>query len=340
MKINKIITITTVLIISSFSVPLKVVKAETVNHNQIAILSEDNWELIASESGLFTIQMPGNPQQETKNTEILGQPRDWELWQLNADNSTYVLAYIDLSEQDIREASQDTFISLRNSILEPLGLEGLNLDGRSINLNGYPGHEFLGIKSGKLVAIRIYLVGTRLYGLLVSADNTNTIVHYLNSFQVEPRWNAFTSKTGNFDIQLPETPTEEIEKVEVGGDELVWNLLVSRDFTLQKNQQEDIENLYSVGYADIPKNLSQEDSQQLLQTIGISILDRFNLQPLKDSGREINHHNHSGLEFIGIENGRIFAVRIYQVDNRLYGLFTSSNELTKIEKFLQSFQLL
>ncbi|ELR99478.1 hypothetical protein [Gloeocapsa sp. PCC 73106] len=305
-----------------------------------SITTQNNWEIIQSEVGLFTIQMPSEPQQQTKTTEILGQVREWQLWQIKEESDLYAVAYLELSPTEIAEGSIDAFTSLKMSILEPLNLDELNLDGRSIYLNGYPGMEFIGIQSGKIVAIQIYLVGERLYGILVKSDDINIITQYFNSFQVEPFWESVISESGNFEIKLPELPTEETSILPIGEKELIWNLYRATDLTLGASKEEQAENIYGVGYAELPENWNQQERDNLLNRVGISLLERFNLQLLGNSGREITHAEHSGVEFMGIKNGKIFALRVYEVNNRLYTLFTASNELIKVEKFFQSFQLL
>jgi hypothetical protein len=99
------------------------------------------------------------------------------------------------------------------------------------------------------------------------------------------------------------------------------------------------ENLYAVGYADLPPEWNRQDTENVLSQVAPTLLKRLNLQLLSDSGREIVLNGNPGREFLGIRDGRIFAIRLYRVEGRVYGLFTVSDGVTDVERFFSSFEL-
>lgn len=311
------------------------------------IKTAETWQLWQSTSGLFSLQMPGTPETETRNTNILGSDRQWQLFHLESEGNQYLAAYMDLSPAEIEQGSQDSLASFKKHILEPLELDSIDLKGRKIYHQGYPGREFLGIKSDKIVAIRIYLVEQRLYGLLVASDELDEIQRYLNSFQVASIWESFQSQSGNFSVTLPTTPREEQETLVVGEKQLDWKLLRAVDvdyvrILAQNNpvQNVETENLYGVSYTELPEDWQQQDSEALLQKVSSALLNQLNLTTLDNGGRPITLETYNGREFLGIVGDRIFAVRVYQVEQRLYGLYAVSNQLQHIARFFDSFELL
>lgn len=338
MKINKFLVIAFLFTISLL-LPWKTYQARTViNPDSAALVSNRNWQSFSSQSGLFKIEMPGLPQEKREETEILGNSKDWHLFTFKEDYITYMLGYLDLSETEISEGSKDAVGSIKNLILTPLGLTELELTGREIVLNNYPGKEFLTLQSSQIVGLRVYLVQNRLYGLFARADNIGDINHYFNSFQVNNIWELFNSNTGNFAIKLPNSPRQETETMLVGEQEIIWNIVSAKDFTFLKNRE--LENIYAAGYADLPTNFSQQDRNEVLNKIGDSLLNRLSIDLFNHRYRKVFIDDHLGLEFMGIKNNQLFAVRVYQINNRLYGLFSVANDLNKIENFLESFQLL
>jgi hypothetical protein len=193
--------------------------------------------------------------------------------------------------------------------------------------------------------VRLYLVGQRLYGLVATSDTTANISQFLNSFEVEPRWESVTSDTGQFEIRLPTTPTSETEQLNLDNKQLTWNFLRAEDVSSVDSSAEAVaeresENLYAVGYADLPSEWNQQDTKNVLSQVAPTLLKRLNLQLLNDSGREIVLNGNPGREFLGIRDGRIFAIRLYRVEGRVYGLLTVSDEVTDVERFFSSFELL
>ncbi|MGV2830117.1 hypothetical protein [Myxosarcina sp. GI1(2024)] len=344
----KAVTKATLIMVLSLALPLKsetLLQAKT-NGLTKDLVSQDDWQLWTSESGLFSIQMPERPEEQTKETRILGNPTNWTLFKLNQDSDVYAVAYLDLTEEVLERGAQDTLESLKNAILSPLGLQELDLRGRRIELNNYPGREFLGIQSGKVTTVRLYLVGQRLYGLVAASDTTAKINQFLNSFEVESAWKSVSSDLGNFEVRLPTTPTTEIEQLQVDNKQLTWNFWRAAVMDAIDNQAEVInesetesENLYAVGYANLPSDWNQRDSKNLLNQVASTLLERLNLQLLSDDGREITLGDNPGREFLGIGRGRIFAVRLYQVEQQLYGLITVTDDVTDVERFFNSFQL-
>lgn len=327
-----------------FSLAPVAARAESPGASMVAVSAPGNWQSVTSESGLFSVEMPQPPSEQTRQTEISGQPKTWTLLEAQSGDEVYAVAYLDLSRSDLQTGARGTLRSLRDAVLSQVGLQAFDLNGRRISLNGYPGREYVGIQGNQVAAVRLYLVNERLYGLVAKSDDIAQINQFFTSFQVEPRWQEFSSETGRFLIQLPAPPTAEIEPLKAGEYTLNWSLLRSSNILVTEEVSDttavdDVEDIYAVGYTDLPAGWSQEDSRQVLNQIGSPLLNRLNLQLLSNRGRAVSLGGYQGREFLGVEAGRIFAVRLYQVDQRVYGLISVSSDLTSIDRFFNSFQI-
>lgn len=152
----------------------------------------------------------------------------------------------------------------------------------------------------------------------------------------EITWETFTSEQGGFSVQMPGTPKEETQSMDVGVSTMTLYL-----YTIQSGSS-----VYVASYAEIPEELLQFlDPETMLPLVAESAFG--GIGGAIDDQREITLGEYTGLEatgtatFEGIEatiRGRFFIV-----DNKLYQLFAavpSGQSTDDVDTFLNSFSLL
>lgn len=140
------------------------------------------WQSFSSETGRFSVLMPGTPQQQTD--------ADLHLFEVERpqDEVRYSVAYQDFptaiptTEADLQQA----FNQLRRTIEQEDGT--ITAESR-LTLGGYPGIEFKirFPKEGATGQARVFLVKQRVYSLVVKTSNgknlTKSMEGFFRSFQ-------------------------------------------------------------------------------------------------------------------------------------------------------------
>ncbi|MBP0006382.1 MAG: hypothetical protein J7642_22130 [Cyanobacteria bacterium SBC] len=303
--------------------------------------SLSSWEAFTSEGGQFNVQIPRQPEARARTTTVLGKPIDWNVFRADEGSETYAVVYTDLTDAITEGGSKSFLASIVNDLLAEAELENLAERSQRISFSGYPGREFLGVSNGQIVAIRLYLIEDRLYGLFARTDELSHATWFLESFQARPLWPVVTSVSGNFSVAFPVDYQEETDTIELNGEQLNWTLYKARDtFHLDdRDRTSDDGNLYVVGYTDLPENFTTPSIETSLTKVGNELLDRVNLQPLQEHGRSISLDNYPGREYIGIVSSRSIALRLYVVDRRLYALISVADDVESVSRFLNSFTL-
>lgn len=134
---------------------------------------EEFWKEFSSTAGRFKVALPGNP---TKTSETI----EWSLrkikrhtYILMAPFAGFVVSYSDLplvlvEPDDIKEFldhhwDKDEVVS-----------KGKLLSRTEIELDGYPGREFIVETPNSIFRMRYYLVGQRFYQIAISTPNYST----------------------------------------------------------------------------------------------------------------------------------------------------------------------
>ncbi len=151
----------------------------------------EGWQQFTSESGGFSIWMPGTPAESTETTSTAVGNIDIIIYQTIKDNNVvYQAAYNDFPVELI-ELVEDKNVLLQSTAEGAFGGMGGQIDTiQDISLQGYPGKEATGWvdSDGSRLALkgRFYIVDNRLYQLMaLSISDTlpmQDVDMFLNSF--------------------------------------------------------------------------------------------------------------------------------------------------------------
>ncbi|MCY7384004.1 MAG: hypothetical protein LH628_15740 [Microcoleus sp. CAN_BIN18] len=180
MKLLHLFLVTTTLLVS----PVKLATPAKAQASPLrATLQTPEWQPFCSAMGQFAIDMPGTPKinTETFSTQITTHTYRSIL----KNKETYLLQYFDL---DFRLSNNNIKITLNNAVdFFVVGANAKLLQVRDISLGGYPGKEFefqpLSPKEPVGVG-QVFLVETRVYGLVVSTSEPENAQKFLDSFHL------------------------------------------------------------------------------------------------------------------------------------------------------------
>jgi len=306
-----------------------------VNHSvgnhlaqQPVLVSQSTWTAYTSSNGQFTTRFPGEPESRTRTVPIAGQPYDWTIFRLQTGTGFYAVAYTDLTAETIELGASAVIDSIKNTLTEEFNWSALNGSGKSTTVDGYPTREIIGTQNNQLSVLRLVLADQRLYAVMSTSEDLTEIGQFLDSFAVEP-WQPYVSEEGD----LPLSPTDETESIELAGTEFEWNVIEGRNFTASDDS-------YSVAYTDVLSEDLQAGADDLLNRVGTNLIERWNAQNVVESGREISLDGNPGRSFVGTNaEGQIVAVRLYVVGQRMYGVGVLSDNIANISRFLDSFEV-
>lgn len=294
------------------------------------LLAQATWQPLIPEGGGFEAEFPLPPTQSSVTTTTPVGDLEWRVFDLQKGDEFYAVGYTDLSDVALNTPSQTVLQGIGNQLITQFNWDALSDRGRPITLNGHPGREFIGIVDGEVTALRLYLVQQRLYGQFISSESVAQVARFFDAFQLQSQWQPIYSEPGGFVVQMPMLPTELTETTDIGNQTLQWNLFEAETF----NNDSD---LYIVGYTDLAAQPTDDDA--LLDEVSQFIRERLQAESFELS-REGCLADYPSRAFLGQQNGNIIAVRLYLVDQRLYGVFARSAEISNIQQFLSSFEVL
>ena len=182
MKFLYLLLVTATLLVSpvKFASPAKAQRAP-----QQAALETPEWQPFCSAMGQFAIDMPGEP---TIKSQIFSNQMIAHTYRSILKNQeTYLLQYFDL---DLRLSKNNinTKITLNTAVdFFVVGANAKLLQVRDISLGGYPGKEFefqtLSPNEPGGVG-QVFLVETRVYGLLATTPEPENAQKFLDSFRL------------------------------------------------------------------------------------------------------------------------------------------------------------
>ncbi len=149
------------------------------------------WQPFTSGAGGFTISMPDEQKSDVLPMNTPVGVIDLHLFTVDLDDSAYIVGYSDYPESLVRNSSADVMLDgARDGAVANVG--GKLLNERRLTLQGYPGRElWIEAEAGGqpgLVQARIYLVGRRLYQVLVAGSTTqfseSDAEFFLDSFEL------------------------------------------------------------------------------------------------------------------------------------------------------------
>ncbi|HKV33932.1 MAG TPA: hypothetical protein VJP89_06420 [Pyrinomonadaceae bacterium] len=145
----------------------------------------DGWQPFTSETGRFTVLLPGTPTDKTEIVDSEPGPYTSHLYRLLDQGKVYLIAWVDYDPQfkfhgqSELEANRDWFVRDMNATL---------MNTRSLTLDRYPALEFRADTAEKTYFSRVYIVGRRPYQIAIGypkgEDDPVTVGKFFNSFKV------------------------------------------------------------------------------------------------------------------------------------------------------------
>ncbi|MEG3843571.1 hypothetical protein [Microcoleus sp. herbarium14] len=180
MKLLHLVLVTATLLVS----PVKFARPAASQGVPLrAAIQRPEWQPFCSAMGQFAIDMPGNPKinSETFSTQITAHTYRSVL----KNKETYLLQYFDL---DFRLSNNNIKITLNNAVdFFVVGANAKLLQVRDISIGGYPGKEFefQPLSPTEPVGVgQVFLVETRVYGLVVTTPEPENAQKFLDSFRL------------------------------------------------------------------------------------------------------------------------------------------------------------
>ncbi len=175
--ILSLITIVSGLLVTSVQAN-PIVPQSSVTYAQ-QILTRSPWQQFSSKAGNFTVLMPGKPTQESDTDADGSVTQDFTV--VNGE-TVYLVTYSDLVEEVTQLKPSEIF----DAVCEGYTADGDKLvNQREIKLGAYPGRTVeLKATDGMKGKASMYLVGKRLYQLLLISSKLEDGKQFFESFQV------------------------------------------------------------------------------------------------------------------------------------------------------------
>ena len=175
--------ILTLIAIVSAMFTTSVTASPIVRHSSVIyaqkILTRSPWQQFSSEAGKFTVLMPGKPTQES-DTDADGSIT--HNFTVVRGETVYLVTYSELVDVVTQLNPSEIF----DAVCGGYAADGDKLvNQREIELSGYPGRSVeLRAKDGTSGKASMYLIGNRLYQLLLISPNLEDGKQFFESFQV------------------------------------------------------------------------------------------------------------------------------------------------------------
>jgi hypothetical protein len=170
------------------------------------------WKLFKSEAGGFSLLMPGEPIETTRDGVVT--------YSVNREKEsvTYTISYIDFPVDPSTEKNgvRDAFTGIKDGIQEE---GGKILNEKTVSLKEHTGQELrVSMPDGALTRMRSYIVGKRLYLVMASTKNERSLLKslegFLNSFRLitpaaaPPKKPPVKEESPKAEEKAPEKPSE------------------------------------------------------------------------------------------------------------------------------------
>lgn len=143
------------------------------------ILTQSNWQQFSSKAGNFTVFLPGTPTEDSETDDDGSVANNFTVVH---GETVYLVTYSDL----VDEVNQLNPGEIFDAVCEGYTADGDKLvNKREIKLNGYPGRIVdLNTTDGMVGKASMYLVGNRLYQLILISPNTEEGDKFFASFRI------------------------------------------------------------------------------------------------------------------------------------------------------------
>ncbi|GAB4373178.1 MAG: hypothetical protein Kow00121_16200 [Elainellaceae cyanobacterium] len=140
-------------------------------------------------------------------------------------------------------------------------------------------------------------------------------------------WSAYESSEGLFTIQFPGEPETRTRTVPIAGQPYDWTIFRMQDET----------GFYAVAYTDLTPETIELGANAVIDSIENTLTEEFNWSALNGRGKSIEVDGYPAREIIGTQNNQLSVLRLVLADQRLYAVMSSSEDLTEIGQFIDSF---
>jgi TonB family protein len=202
------------------------------------------WQQFVSPDGSFSIHMPGQPSAQTGEVETISGKVKNHSFMFSSGGLVYGISYGEFPLMHDSKNARATLDGARELGLARIGAK-LRSE-REITFEGFPGRELQAEVAGGLFTARNYLIGHRLYSIMVflqhPATGVENVARYFESFKLLKRpeelpppatpnpaaagifsslkkppadffnqpieWREFNSAAGSFRVQFPRPPFE------------------------------------------------------------------------------------------------------------------------------------
>lgn len=146
---------------------------------QAVMLTQSNWQQFSSAEGNFTVSLPGVPTEQSEKDDDGSVANNFTV--VNGD-TVYLVTYSDL----VGEVNRVNPVEIFDAVCEGYTADGDKLvNKREIELDGHPGRIVeLNTTDGMVGKASMYLVGNRLYQLIVISPNAEEGQKFFESFQI------------------------------------------------------------------------------------------------------------------------------------------------------------
>lgn len=142
-------------------------------------------------------------------------------------------------------------------------------------------------------------------------------------------WQSSSSPTGQFIVQFPGSPETRTRTAAIAGRSYDWTILRLRTDA----------GFYAVAYTDLSPATIELGANAVVDSIENTLTDEFNWSALNGRGKSIHVSGYPGREIIGTRNNQLSVIRLVLADQRLYAVMSTSEDLTEIGQFMDSFEV-
>jgi hypothetical protein len=287
-----------------------------------------------SAAGRFSVMAPLAVQGTPTTTVVEGNTLTWTIASASQGEAFYGVAYTDLSLEALGLGQDAIVEGLQTSPLAAeLDWQAIAARGRRVALGDLSGMEYLHLAGDQVSTVRFYLANRRLYAVMASAPDLPSVSQFVESFAIDPLWQPFVSEPGGFTVDLPMAPVASPQQVMVQGTALNWWQFIGYNLYAPGDR-------YGFAYADVPADVTAS-AEDLLSAVATQVLTELAVPELATAGTAIALEGHPGQQYMLTQaNGKSSVLRLYRVDDRLYGLLGTSRSIVYLDRFLTSFALL
>ncbi|MCU0526910.1 MAG: hypothetical protein MUF72_19035 [Elainella sp. Prado103] len=135
------------------------------------------------------------------------------------------------------------------------------------------------------------------------------------------------SQIGEFAIQFPGEPETRTRTLAIAGRSYDWTILRLKTEA----------GFYAVAYTDLSPITIELGANAIVNSIENTLTDEFNWSALNGRGKSIAVNGYPSRELIGTQNNQLSVLRLVLADQRLYVVMSTSEDLTEIGQFIDSF---